>query len=339
MIKIYFFTTVCLLLIQNTYATTNKSVWLYGGLSFGTSHMESDVDDEGGQKDGSQYGLLASGLYNTDNWAVNTSLNWFEVNFDSEYEDNTKVELKTRTFTAEISPLWKPHHRWYIGPKAATTISDEIIFGPGSGNTTNSLVGLNTFYEIPWKKRKIRAGIHYNKLLDTPDRSAHTILLSLEVGMLLIQDNKNVNVSKERFQEKAANKIDLNEQIINFETGSSKLTEKSRKFLNGLGSALRDIRNDWEILNIQGHTDVRGSKQYNQDLSERRVQSVIAALVEGGAPQDRIDGKAYGETRPVSLESTKEAHALNRRVELHFIGETNKEKIKKILDELLSSIF
>ena len=324
-----------LLTVQSAYSESNKSLWGFAGFHFGTASLESDVSSEAGSKEGHQYGLQLSGLYNTDKWAINSSLTWFDLNYDSDYKDGTKVDLKTRTFGAEISPLWKPHHRWYIGPKVAYIIADDILVGPGSGKTTDKLFGLNAFYEIPWKKHKIRSGLHLHQLQDIGDRSSQVFLFSLEVGQLFIQNNKNVDINKNRFAEAPSNTINLSEQTVNFQTGSSQLTKKSRDFLNSLGSVLRDIGNDWDILKIEGHTDLRGPEGFNLQLSKKRVTSVVNALIEGGAPADRISGEAFGETKPINSANTNSAHAKNRRVELRFIGKTNKEKLKTILDELL----
>ncbi|MFT6632866.1 MAG: outer membrane protein OmpA-like peptidoglycan-associated protein [Bacteriovoracaceae bacterium] len=319
----------------NAYANNNHSLWGYAGFHLGPANLESDVDDEAGQKLGNQVGLQLSGLYNTDNWAINSSLNWFELNYESETISGRKVELSTRSFSVDVSPLWKPHNRWYLGPKLSYIIGDEVIVGPGTGNTTAKMAGLNVFYEIPWKSFKIRNGFHFQQVLDIGNRSSKIILYSLELGQLFLQNDKDYVVTKNTFLKKSSQTIQLDEQIINFQSGSTKLTESSHDFLISLGSTLRDITNDWEILKVEGHTDTTGSAAVNLKVSQKRVQSVINALVEGGAPVERISGEAFGESIPLVNEATPEAHARNRRVELRFLGETNKEKLKTILDDIL----
>lgn len=322
--------------LSSSFASTNKSLWGFGGVNYGKANLESSVAGEAGQKEGSQYGLQLSGLYTTDDWAVNSTFSWIDLNFDSEYVDGKKVDLKSRTFTLDVSALWKPHHRWYIGPKFTQVVADEIIVGPGSGNTTSKMWGLTAMYEIPWKKRKIRTGIHLNQFAGIGDRSAQIILFSVEIGQLIIQNNQNVTVTKKRFQEKATETISLNEQIVNFETGSSELKPKSKRFLNSLGSTLRDMRNDWEVLRIEGHTDLRGPGKFNMKLSQSRVNSVVSALLDGGVPKMRISGEAFGEQKPIIPKAkTSKAHAQNRRVEMKFIGRTNAAKINRIIRELL----
>lgn len=68
-------------------------------------------------------------------------------------------------------------------------------------------------------------------------------------------------------------------------------------------------------LTLEGHTDSRASDAYNQDLSQRRAESVKAKLVnEHGIPASRIKAIGYGEARPVADNATAEGRAKNRRV-------------------------
>jgi len=75
-------------------------------------------------------------------------------------------------------------------------------------------------------------------------------------------------------------------------------------------------------VEISGHTDSKGSEDYNQKLSEARAQSVVARLIENGISADRMKAKGYGKTMPAApnknLNGTDspEGRQLNRRVEL-----------------------
>jgi OmpA-OmpF porin, OOP family len=70
-------------------------------------------------------------------------------------------------------------------------------------------------------------------------------------------------------------------------------------------------------LNIVGHTDNRGTAEYNLDLSSRRAQSVMRALTQDYAiTADRLTASGAGLTMPVAPNDTEDGRAKNRRVEL-----------------------
>ncbi len=70
-------------------------------------------------------------------------------------------------------------------------------------------------------------------------------------------------------------------------------------------------------IEVGGHTDARGSEQYNQQLSLRRARAVERALIQQGVAPSRIRAMGYGESRPISS-----SHAMNRRVEVVIIPVT-----------------
>jgi len=67
---------------------------------------------------------------------------------------------------------------------------------------------------------------------------------------------------------------------------------------------------------IEGFTDSTGSNSSNQDLSDRRAQSVRTALLDMGVGADRIRWRGYGESYPVASNDTASGRQLNRRVEI-----------------------
>src|SRR5690242_21950022 len=79
------------------------------------------------------------------------------------------------------------------------------------------------------------------------------------------------------------------------------------KFLND--NTARKVR-------LEGHTDERGSREYNIGLGERRAQAVRRALMLQGAQAGQITTVSYGEERPAASGSDEESWRLNRRVEI-----------------------
>lgn len=71
-------------------------------------------------------------------------------------------------------------------------------------------------------------------------------------------------------------------------------------------------------VRLEGHTDERGTKEYNLALGERRANAVQRFLVVNGADRGQIETVSYGEEKPAAMGSNESAWAQNRRVELIF---------------------
>lgn len=69
-------------------------------------------------------------------------------------------------------------------------------------------------------------------------------------------------------------------------------------------------------MRLEGHTDERGTREYNLGLGERRANALLSAFIASGAPGARIEAVSFGEERPVCLESDESCWAKNRRVEI-----------------------
>jgi outer membrane protein OmpA-like peptidoglycan-associated protein len=102
---------------------------------------------------------------------------------------------------------------------------------------------------------------------------------------------------------------------ILFDFNSDRLRAESTPTLSEIGEMLQD-HTDMSLL-IEGHTDSEGDDSYNQELSHRRAQSVVAHLVaEYGIAPERLASEGFGETRPQADNATPEGRQQNRRVEL-----------------------
>jgi len=73
-------------------------------------------------------------------------------------------------------------------------------------------------------------------------------------------------------------------------------------------------------VRLEGHTDERGSREYNIGLGERRAQSVRRALLLQGASDAQISTVSYGEERPAAAGHDDAAWAKNRRVEIVYLA-------------------
>ena len=72
-------------------------------------------------------------------------------------------------------------------------------------------------------------------------------------------------------------------------------------------------------VEVKGHTDVKGSDEFNMRLSKDRALAVVNYLIEKGVSKDRISYSYYVERLPLTTNSTPEGRQQNRRVEFELI--------------------
>jgi len=111
--------------------------------------------------------------------------------------------------------------------------------------------------------------------------------------------------------------ITLNDRVL-FDFDKSDIRADAAQVLDTLAAALKQVKAGG--MEIRGHTDGKGSDDYNQSLSERRAQAVIGALRERGAAQE-ASARGYGESQPVAPneiggQDNPGGRQLNRRVEI-----------------------
>jgi outer membrane protein OmpA-like peptidoglycan-associated protein len=101
-----------------------------------------------------------------------------------------------------------------------------------------------------------------------------------------------------------------------FDTGAATLKPGAGAVLDRVAGFLNE--NDGTKVMIEGHTDSRGSDQYNEDLSQRRAAAVADGLAFRGIDRSRVEAIGKGESLPVANNDTAAGQQQNRRVELIF---------------------
>lgn len=100
-----------------------------------------------------------------------------------------------------------------------------------------------------------------------------------------------------------------------FVTGKVELLPSARERLDSIAKSLTEL--DSKVtFKIEGHTDSRGTDQFNEQLSQERAQSVADYLASRGVDRGRIQTVGMGESKPVASNDTPEGRANNRRVEI-----------------------
>jgi OmpA-OmpF porin, OOP family len=102
-------------------------------------------------------------------------------------------------------------------------------------------------------------------------------------------------------------------QQIHFEFDRDKIRPESFPILDAVVEVLN--QNPKIRIEIQGHTDNKGSAPYNKKLSDRRAASVRKYLIAKGIDETRLTSKGYGMEQPIVPNTTDQNRALNRRVQ------------------------
>lgn len=104
---------------------------------------------------------------------------------------------------------------------------------------------------------------------------------------------------------------------VYFDYDSFEVRSDARATLKANAGAIRN-HDEWRSVVVEGHTDERGSEEYNLALGERRAQAVQRQMVLLGASATQIRTMSYGEERPRDPGHDEAAYGQNRRVEVAY---------------------
>ena len=105
---------------------------------------------------------------------------------------------------------------------------------------------------------------------------------------------------------------------IFFDFDKSTLRPESKTELDRLIGLLNDIPT--LKIEIGGHTDSKGSDEYNLTLSANRAKAVVDYLINAGISGSRLKSAGYGETSPMDTNETDEGRQNNRRTEFEILS-------------------
>ncbi|MEN8186564.1 MAG: OmpA family protein [Bacteroidota bacterium] len=123
-------------------------------------------------------------------------------------------------------------------------------------------------------------------------------------------ENKGCPVVTEEVQKEI---IELAREIF-FNTGKATFTEEAKVRLTKINDILKDYYTTKFV--VEGHTDNTGSAKFNKELSQKRADAVMQAIVEAGFPADMIKAFGYGEEKPLGDNNTSKGRQANRRVDI-----------------------
>ncbi len=114
----------------------------------------------------------------------------------------------------------------------------------------------------------------------------------------------------------AENKAFLAKRVVHFDYDSSELTNQDYQTLQAHAQFL--MANANSRVALTGHTDERGTREYNMALGERRAKAVESFLVTTGVSPTQLEAVSYGKEMPVNAGHNENAWKENRRVEINY---------------------
>ncbi len=104
------------------------------------------------------------------------------------------------------------------------------------------------------------------------------------------------------------------DRIVYFSYDSTDIVPESRTIIENNARSLS--KNPQIVTQLEGHTDERGSREYNIALGERRANAVRQTMIAMGVSPQQIRVVSFGEERPAAPGHDERSYALNRRVEI-----------------------
>lgn len=111
----------------------------------------------------------------------------------------------------------------------------------------------------------------------------------------------------------------LAQRVIYFEFDSAVIDGRFQPILD-VHAAYLKANPGFKVI-LQGHADERGSREYNLALGQRRAESVRQAMTLLGVPDGQMEAVSLGEEKPAVEGHDESAWKMNRRTEIHYVGE------------------
>jgi outer membrane protein OmpA-like peptidoglycan-associated protein len=323
---------VFFLLSAGARAESPLPLHLFAGSDLGWSTVSPYAYPEG-ERSGVDFDLkLLGSAYVFRNWIVDLGGGWQYSQRSGENLNGGYSKVLTRGSFVETSVRYGHFTGWQFGP-----VFDFILVGDvGLGNGTlvesqaqnATLAGVQAFYEWPERNYRVRLGGRWMTDLNVENRSVNVYQASLEIGIPLSGGRSNRPhyvrrpgievIQKDRALKRI--RLVLDARRIEFDYNRATLRPEAAARLARLGRFLVRAKGNWNHLQISGHTDERGTVEYNQRLSEDRAAAVKAALVGQGVPSSKMETRGYSELQPIDPGHNEAAWQRNRRVEFEFTG-------------------
>lgn len=323
----------------NIYAGT-----LYIGGDVGASMIKSSINNEVSSKNGvsadikSFYNAELSSTFNSD-----IGLGYL-YNQSKGSSNNVDVIITTKLLYADLDLKYNLGNQLSVGPVINYFSGTNTDFSEvEEGSNSNLMAGLKMAYKL-----ESSTPMRFDARIISSTDQAKTIfaLVGFSIGLDLDSKNKGMPVANKKptpsvmppltlDEEKPDLTLTLKSARVLFDTNVYELDPELETKIKRLATYLMKNEGEWARLVISGHTDIRGTKEYNLQLSKNRAESVAQAFIKAGIPQNRISSKGYGFERPLDKGLTQEALEKNRRTEIEFYGIKHPDQFNQALIDIL----
>lgn len=117
-------------------------------------------------------------------------------------------------------------------------------------------------------------------------------------------------------------RVEITQKIL-FAKASAEINEESLVVVDAVAKVLKD-NPEVQLVEVGGHASAEGNEIFNRTLTQKRVDSVVKALVERGVEEKRLIAQGYGFYCLLAEGETEEEHEKNRRVEFKILHRKGK---------------
>ncbi len=325
------------LFLCSTFATTAHAervlpLHIFAGSDLGWGSVGPYAAPEG-TRTGVHFDLkLLGSAYFKRHWIFDLGGGWQFAKRSGENTNGGFGKVITRGSFIETSLRYGNFTGWQVGPVLNAILVGDV--GLGNGNLVASqaqkamLGGVQVFYEWPEKSYRVRVGGRWMTDLNIDQRAVHVFQAGIEIGWPTSRVARTRSryvrrpgiqvVQKDRALKRV--RVVLDARRIEFDYDQATLRPEAAARLARLGQFLARSKENWEFVRISGHTDERGSVEYNQRLSENRALAVKNALGKEGIPREKMETRGFSENLPLDRGRNELAWQKNRRVEFEFTG-------------------
>ena len=314
---------------------------IYGGVLLGGNILKGSGDTVGNLVDEDKTGYLmgVKGFYSLmeQSYILDGGLG-YEYN---EMKGNA-VKMTIKTAYLDLAAKYRLDKNWSLGGQMEYRFGTESTFiqQNDEGRQGNALMmGGQLAYDTAWGNLPVR---YDASLLMNLNGDQRNIVAKVGLSFSFWERSKTVSkpapkVVKEYVdkEEVADIKVVLKFAKVSFGTDEYRLDQATQNKLTKLGQFLAKNPDMVRRIKISGHTDERGGKDYNVNLSKDRADSVMKTFAEAGVSEAKMESVGYGFARPLDTKSTPEAWEKNRRTEIEFFGVKDRTKLNKVLEQIL----